>query len=192
MYEHVCLGTGTSAVVDVAGVVFMFFAMVAALVSPFSGDYHKVLTIVTAANLAMGWLLLFSAISLYGKFNASMNAPRELYARMLVYGEGTFDSTVEPTVFGRGVQYTAVRDEHYTSYPALRPAGPIATYLDAVIDSKTRWDWSPWLFSMGFFVNVSAIMWTACALVMSAYRLYTWPAMKEKQSLSRVAPFTLD
>lgn len=183
MYDNVCAGTGTAAGVDVAGVVFMFFAMIAALVGPFSGDKYKVLTIVTVANLAMGWMLLLSAICIYGQFNTSMNAPRELYSKMIVYGEGTFSNQIEPTVFGRGMQYTNVRDEHYTSYPALRPAGPIATYLDSVIDSKTRWDWSPWLFSMGFFANVSALMWTTVALVLAVYTLVQLgkPAMKEKE-----------
>ena len=240
VYEYVCAGTSTSAGVDVAGVVFMVFAMLAALAGPFSGEAYKVLTIVTVANLAMGWMLLLSAVCIYGQFNTAMNAPRELYSRMIVYGEGTcmprlgapsdarpadpprlpatrlpcptppslprtphplprpptpshalsplhhhgtVSNEIEQTVFGRGMQYANVRESHYTSYPALRPAGPIATYLDSVIDSKTRWDWSPWLFSMGFFANISALMWATVALVLAVCTLVQLgrPAMREKE-----------
>jgi len=184
MYDNVCAGTSNIVGIDAVGVVFMVLATITSLAGPFMGDKYKVMTIVTIAMLALGWIFILVAVVEYGTFNTSLNAPRDLYVKMLVHGEGTETTDIEATVFGRGIEYNDVRKAHYSSYPALKPPGTsVADYLDNVLESKSRWDWAAWTFSMGFFANVSSLMWSTVALALAIYTLMTLvkPAMKEKE-----------
>lgn len=176
MFEHVCEGTDSVLSLQVVGILFLAVATVASIAGPFAGDKYKAVLLATVAMQVLSWAFLLSALLVFGDFNDAMNAPRDMYVKMLVHGEQSGSTETEANIFGEysgtGVNYNDARLTPYTTYPALKPPGPVADYIDAVLAIKPRWDWASWTFSMGFFAGASAVMWLTVAIILAVDALY--------------------
>ena len=184
-FEHVCEGTGSVLGLHVVGLLFLVVATFASIAGPFAGDKYKAYLLVTVAMQVLSWIFLLSALLVFSNFNSALNAPREMYTKMLVHGEQSGATESVATIFGEysgletgtrpynyansgaGIAYNDARLDPYTAYPALKPPGPIANYIDTVLETKPRWDWAQWTFSKGFFAGASAIMWLTVATILT-------------------------
>ena len=188
-FEHVCEGTGSVLALHVVGLLTLVVATVASIAGPFMGDKYKTALLVTVTMQVLSWIFLMSALFVFNDFNNAMNAPRDLYTKMLVHGEQSGATESVSTIFGdydgtdsdikpyygnagAGIAYNDVRLDPYTMYPALKPPGPIANYIDAVLETKPRWDWAQWTFSKGFFTANASIMWLTVGTFLAAAALH--------------------